>query len=81
MQNASLWRTALGVENTVVEDVEFLDHTQAIVPISDPHGRTMPMWSLRIEGLLVRPRAGPTTDHKRVKLQWIATADPGLYRA
>ncbi len=31
MQNASLWRTVLGVENTVVEDVEFNDDTQSIV--------------------------------------------------
>lgn len=31
MQNASLWRTVLGVENTVVEDIEFNDDTQAIV--------------------------------------------------
>ncbi|MDJ0396214.1 ISL3 family transposase [Rhodococcus sp. G-MC3] len=31
MQNASLWRTVLGVENTVVEDIEFNDDAQAIV--------------------------------------------------
>ena len=31
MQNVSLWRTVLGVENTVVEDIEFNDDTQAIV--------------------------------------------------
>ncbi len=31
MQNASLWCTVLGVERTNVEDVEFDDHTLAIV--------------------------------------------------
>ncbi|WP_163802062.1 ISL3 family transposase [Mycolicibacterium sediminis] len=31
MQNASLWRALLCVENTVVEDVEFDDHRQVLV--------------------------------------------------
>jgi hypothetical protein len=31
VRNASLWRAVLGVENTVVEDVEFGDEAQVVV--------------------------------------------------
>lgn len=31
MQNASLWRTVLGVESTVIEDIDFNDDARAIV--------------------------------------------------
>ena len=54
MRNASLWRALLGVENTVVEDVEFDDEAQVLVVHVRPR-RAQPgsMRNVRIEGLLV----------------------------
>ena len=54
MQNASLWRAVLGVENTVVEDVEFDDEAQVLVAHVRPRrAQSGSMRNLRIEGFLV----------------------------
>ena len=54
MRNASLWRAVLGVENTVVEDVEFDEEAQVVVAHVRPRraGRGR-CGTLRIEGVLV----------------------------
>ena len=38
MRNASLWRAVLGVQNTVIEDVEFDETTQVVVAHVRPRG-------------------------------------------
>ena len=54
MQNASLWRALLCVENTVVEDVEFDDEAQVLVAhVQATATGSGSMRKLRIQGLLV----------------------------
>ena len=54
MQNASIWRALLCVENTVVEDVEFDDQAQVLVVyVQAATGKPGSMRNVRIEVLLV----------------------------
>ena len=48
MQNATLWRALLGVEKTVIEDVEFDEDEQVLVAHVRPRKRARgPVRSLR----------------------------------
>ena len=54
MRNASLWRALLGVEKTVIEDVEFDEDEQVLVAAcAAATRRAGPVWPVRATVALV----------------------------
>ncbi len=57
MRNATVWRALLGVENTVVEDIEFDEDEQVLVAHVRPRGRARgPVRAVPAAVAVVRPR-------------------------
>lgn len=66
MQNASLWRALLGVEKTVVEDIEFDEHAQVLVAHVRPTRRAASRCG-RCQ------RRSPRYDHGEGRRRWRAS--------